>query len=116
MNGHPEIRPNVIPWPPLIYGAAALTALALHAALPLYVPLGVTGRALGWCLAVLGGSLDLSAMLVMARARTTILPHHAASQLVTSGPFGWTRNPIYLGNTLLLTGLGLAQQYGLRWQ
>jgi protein-S-isoprenylcysteine O-methyltransferase Ste14 len=59
-------------------------------------------------LAVCGVLLDVSAMVVMARAHTTILPHHAASRLVTAGPFAWTRNPIYLGNTALLAGLGLA--------
>lgn len=36
------------------------------------------------------------------------------SQLVTTGPFGFTRNPIYLGNLLLAVGFSLAlQSYSL---
>ncbi len=33
--------------------------------------------------------------------------------LVASGPYRWLRNPLYLGNILLLTGLGLCS--GLVW-
>ena len=44
----------------------------------------------------------------MARARANILPHRAATALVTEGPFRLSRNPIYVGNTVVLAGLGLA--------
>ncbi len=113
MTTHAEIRPNVIPWPPVIYTTAAIVGLALHSVFPLHLPLGAGGRVLGLGLAICGVLLDVSAMAVMARAHTTILPHHAASRLVTAGPFAWTRNPIYLGNTLLFAGIGLATQ--ARW-
>jgi protein-S-isoprenylcysteine O-methyltransferase Ste14 len=52
-------------------------------------------------------------MAVMWRARANILPHRAATALVTWGPFGFSRNPIYLGNTILLLGAGLA--FGIAW-
>ena len=42
------------------------------------------------------------------RARANILPHRAATALVTRGPFAFSRNPIYLGNTLMMAGVGLA--------
>jgi protein-S-isoprenylcysteine O-methyltransferase Ste14 len=45
-------------------------------------------------------------MLEMRRRRANILPHRAATALVTTGPFAWSRNPIYLANGLLLLGLG----------
>ena len=38
----------------------------------------------------------------MAKARTTIIPHRTADALVTKGVFRWTRNPIYLGDALIL--------------
>lgn len=95
-------RPNVVPWPPLIYLAAALGALGLGFVSPLGFPQSTLAGALlvGTALAV-----DGAAMLTMARARTNILPHRAAGRLVTHGPFAWSRNPIYLGNTILLIGL-----------
>jgi len=46
-----------------------------------------------------------SAMLAFRRAKTTINPVqiHAASSLVTGGIFRYTRNPMYVGLTTLLT-------------
>lgn len=101
--------PNRIPWPPLIYGLAAVAAIgagwlfpgpgALDHALP---------RTAGWIVLLSGLALDIAAMIVMARRRANILPHRSATALVSTGPFAFSRNPIYLGNTIVLTGAGLA--------
>ncbi len=45
-------------------------------------------------------------MIVMTRHRANILPHRAATALVTAFPFSISRNPIYLGNTMMLIGAG----------
>lgn len=42
------------------------------------------------------------AVYEMSRARTTIIPRHEPNALVTSGIFRLTRNPIYLGDWLVL--------------
>ena len=54
-----------------------------------------------------GGGIVLMALAFyeMRRQRTTVIPHREASQLVITGIFSRTRNPIYLGDTLVLTGL-----------
>ncbi len=104
-------RPNRIPWPPILLVSAVLAAWALQASWPVAVPLDWTGRWLrftGATIAFAGLALDLAAMFAMRQARTNVLPHRAADQLVTSGVFAYSRNPIYLGNTLLLSGLALA--------
>ena len=104
-------RPNTVPWPPIIYLAVALAALALGAAWPLASPPPAALRWLrmaGAAIVATGLALDVAAMLVMRRARTNILPHRGADRLVTDGVFALTRNPIYVGNTLLLAGLGVA--------
>lgn len=55
---------------------------------------------------VLGGALALAGNLEFKRASTTINPFKPqnTTSLVTSGIFGFTRNPMYLGLTLALLG------------
>lgn len=100
--------PNRWPWPPMLYGGAILAALLLERNVL------ATSHGGGFALAVLGGlaiaaglTLELGTAWTIRRAKTTIMPHRAASHLVTWGPFRISRNPIYLGNTFLLVGLGL---------
>lgn len=111
-----EDRPNTLPWPPMIYIAAAALAVVLHFVVPLPWlpdPLREFLFAVGWLVVAGAVVIDVSAMRAMRRARTTIMPHRAAEHLVTSGPFSFTRNPIYLGNTMLMIGIGLI--VGIAW-
>jgi protein-S-isoprenylcysteine O-methyltransferase Ste14 len=62
----------------------------------------------GGALLLAGFGFDLWAIATMRRANTNVMPNRAADLLVTWGPFRFSRNPIYLGNTLLLLGIGLA--------
>lgn len=110
--------PNAVPWPPILYGAAIIVAIVLGALAPVgFVSPGSIGEpfafGIGLLLLLAGAGLDGSAMWTMARARANILPHRAATALVTSGPFAFSRNPIYLGNTLMMVGAGLA--FGNPW-
>ncbi|MDP3525366.1 MAG: isoprenylcysteine carboxylmethyltransferase family protein, partial [Hoeflea sp.] len=59
--------------------------------------------------ALIGGALgiDLWAMKTLHEAHTTILPNRGSSHLVTQGPFGFSRNPIYVANMVLMIGIGL---------
>ncbi len=56
---------------------------------------------------LVGGGLILLALALfeMRRHRTTVIPHMEADRLVTSGIFKRSRNPIYLGDVMILTGL-----------
>ena len=49
-------------------------------------------------------ALMLWAVWTMRAARTTVIPHMDPSALVTTGPFAFSRNPIYLGDLIALTG------------
>ncbi|SMP00172.1 methyltransferase family protein [Paracoccus laeviglucosivorans] len=96
--------------------------LARLAALPQawLVPFGLAGLMLGWLLPdlprlrplgwlIVAGGLALMgwAALVMQRARTTVWPGQRPARLVTWGPFALSRNPIYLGDLILLAGVFL---------
>jgi protein-S-isoprenylcysteine O-methyltransferase Ste14 len=64
--------------------------------------------------AQIGAGIILLALVIMVAAvlqmlirRTTIMPHRKPSRMVTGGVFRLSRNPIYLADALLLTGLYL---------
>lgn len=52
----------------------------------------------------LGFWLNAWADRLFKRHKTTIKPHLRPSALITTGPFRFTRNPIYLGSTTILFG------------
>lgn len=75
-----------------------------------------------WSLPVGGGSVTVAAgsiliavfivvMLIafgaFRRRRTSIIPVRPTTALVTSGVYGLTRNPMYVGMALLTAGVGL---------
>ena len=95
--------------PPLVY----LGGLALGVALERLFDLPTLGlnRAFG---DVVGGLfvscgllLDIAGAGLFLRRRTAIIPFKPASCLVTSGIYGWTRNPMYLGMALIYAGIAL---------
>ncbi len=49
----------------------------------------------------------LSAVILFLGHRTTIIPHRTSSALVTSGPYRFTRNPMYLSLVVLYSGVAL---------
>ncbi|MHB2168099.1 methyltransferase family protein [Alsobacter sp. R-9] len=108
-------RPNELPWPPLIYSGALLVAWTLERFGPwlwLDTAMDSLPRVFGSVVFGLGLGLDLWAIVTLRRHRTTVLPHAGATALVTSGPYRFSRNPIYLGNTVALIGLALLLRWG----
>lgn len=75
-----------------------------------FVPLGISvdhpvTRMMGALIVGAGVLLILAAGFEFWRARTTIFPHQTPTQLITTGVFARSRNPIYLADALILTGL-----------
>lgn len=60
-------------------------------------------------MALLGFAVSLAGVVSFARASTTMDPKHpeAASMLVRSGIYRYSRNPMYLGVLLVLVGWGI---------
>ena len=99
--------PGVVTPPPLIFA----TALALGWLLDQVVPLPVLpGAIAAWAAAVPGiAALVLVAASVreMRRAHTAVSPFTPSTALVRTGPYGRSRNPIYVALILLSLGLAL---------
>lgn len=74
--------------------------------LPLGLSLGYTVAGLMGGLLIGGGLiLILMAAVEFRKAKTTIIPHETPSRLIQSGIFSKSRNPIYLGDAMILAGL-----------
>jgi protein-S-isoprenylcysteine O-methyltransferase Ste14 len=102
-----EERPNRFPWPPVLLVLFIALGFVLRAALPFDVARTPFGQFAGFVLIALALALDAWASFTFTRAKTTILPHRGSQALVTHGPFAYSRNPIYVGNLMILAGVGL---------
>ncbi|WP_420113096.1 methyltransferase family protein [Pseudactinotalea sp.] len=96
------------PYPPLIYSGGLLLALVGHLLHPLALPSAVWVRLLAVVPFAVAVVLVVAAEREFARAATPMLPFRDASALITSGPFRFSRNPIYVAFTLIVLGVALA--------
>jgi protein-S-isoprenylcysteine O-methyltransferase Ste14 len=94
-------RPRTLAPPPLVYA----TGLGLSWWLEKIVPLGFVPshdvQQITWGLVWLGFALMLWAVVTIWRHNTTVNPYKGVSSLVTTGPFAFSRNPIYLADVLV---------------
>lgn len=90
---------------PPVYFLAALALMAFfHGVFPMVQVLGSPYRYAGVVLIAVAIALILWAALHFRRAGTAIRPFEPSSALVTSGPYRFTRNPMYLGMAGTLLG------------
>ena len=61
----------------------------------------------GWLLIASGLVILLWALLTFTRARTGIMPSQPARAIVASGPYRFSRNPMYIAMSAIYTGLSL---------
>lgn len=95
--------------PPAVAAFFAMAMWAVHRWLPFGHFAFAAQRALAVVLLFSGLLLMAAAVFSLAKARTTVNPLRPAraSNLVTSGVFGMSRNPIYLGDVLILAAWAL---------
>ena len=107
MPNDPPDSPGILVPPPLIYLLALLSGLWLDRRVRVaFLPRGVA-RILGWPL--VGGAVALSgwSAQTLRSADTTTRPDKPASRVVRHGPFGYSRNPIYVSFAMLYLGIAI---------
>lgn len=104
----PHEHPQILMPPPLIYLGGLLIGYGLDQVLGRSLPDWAWLAPLAGAAALAGLLLIIASLILFRRHRTTVLPHRAANTLITSGPFRLTRNPIYLGFTLLYLACALS--------
>src|SRR4051794_569836 len=99
--------------PPLYYGAGFAAGMVLDNLVAAPVGGGTATVMAGAVVGGLGLALAFAGVGGVIRHRTTIVPHHPVSALVTTGAYRWSRNPMYTG--LAITYLGVALLVGSWW-
>ena len=95
--------------PPLAWGLAIITGLALNWLVPLpFLPADLPAGWPGAMVFVLALALGVWAVVTITRAGSNVPTNLPSTTLVESGPYRFTRNPIYLGMLLSLIGLAIA--------
>lgn len=108
---HPKISPMV--HPPVVALMFIVIAYFLGRLVPLPFAAPAILRYIGLAITFVGFLFGIGALVEFRKARTTLDPHGSATQLVISGIYRFTRNPIYLGFLLMVIGLPLNS--GLYW-
>jgi protein-S-isoprenylcysteine O-methyltransferase Ste14 len=93
--------------PPLIYLASIATGLALHWAWPRTLPAGLPVRLLGGALVVASLLLLRFSVQRFRAAGTPVPAWKPTTAIVRTGPYRFTRNPIYLAFSLLQLGIAI---------
>ncbi|HYC09939.1 MAG TPA: isoprenylcysteine carboxylmethyltransferase family protein [Steroidobacteraceae bacterium] len=90
--------------PPIWLLLALLISAALHHLVPIAQLLEPPARWLGLAPLALGVVLTSTGFRTFRRAGTPVVPFRRSTALVTWGVYRLTRNPMYLGLTLILAG------------
>jgi protein-S-isoprenylcysteine O-methyltransferase Ste14 len=102
--------------PPLLFAATFVMGMGLQHLAPINIGSDLlvrVGHLIGFGLLGCGVLLALACVGLFLTARTTLIPFGTASNLVTRGPYRFTRNPMYL--SLLLVYLGVVGLLGQPW-
>ena len=102
----PDDHPNVIARPPLLFLAALLWAIITHGFITLRFHMGDAPFYLGVAFMAAGAILIAAAITELHAAKTGVDPMKPVTALVTGGVYRYSRNPIYIGLSLLYFGIG----------
>ncbi len=99
---------GVIAPPPLIFLAAVIVGLGLEWALRVDIALGRIGLVIGLLVIAEAVAVALWARQQFVKGGTSIRPEVPSEAILTTGPFRFSRNPLYLSLASLQIGIGIA--------
>lgn len=103
----PDRGPAFRLWPPVSVGGPLVAGLVLSAAAGDPLPRSAATSAAGWLLVGAFALWNGWGLLTLARHRTGLLPGGETATVIDRGPYGWSRNPLYVGMLVLSAGLAL---------
>lgn len=100
--------PQVAIHPPIALAIGVAAAFGLNWVYPLpFLPPSLPRDWIGLALFMAGIFLAAWSARTFRKARTNVLTSQSANTIVTTGPYGFSRNPIYVGMFLGLIGLAI---------
>ncbi len=91
--------------PPFVYLGSIGLGLLVHWLWPVRLFPASVGVPIGLPVVLVAGALFVSAVRAFRRASTPVPGNRPTTTIVRSGPYGFSRNPIYLAFTLFQVGL-----------
>lgn len=101
----PEVANSGIVRPPLIYLGAIVLGLLLHFAWSVRLVSRATSVPLGGTVVLVAAVLFLYAVRTFETAGTPVRANCPTTMIVRTGPYRYSRNPIYLAFSLLQIGI-----------
>lgn len=90
--------------PPLVYAAPLVAAWAVDRLGPWRMPDSRWRTGAGMGLVAAGIAVSAAGAAAFRKSRTPVIPGRPAAAMVTTGPYLYTRNPMYLGLTVAYAG------------
>lgn len=110
---NPQIdNPGVAIKPPILYFISIMLGLILQWLIPITIPFGILGTLVGLVLVLVGVSLAFWGSHEFTQQGTNVNPDLPATAVITTGPYQFTRNPMYVGLTIAQIGIGFALNAG----
>jgi len=103
-------HPRVVVLPPLLFFSLLLLAALLQWLVPLHWPWPGVSRWIGVGIFIAAFGFATWARSLFRRAGTNVNPHRPSTTIVTHGPFGVTRNPMYLSMVIAYIGATIAMR------
>jgi len=91
--------------PPIVYLISIVLGLLVHFFLPIQILPAPFSAPIGVLLVLLAAGLFISAVRTLRNADTPIPGNRPTTIIVRAGPYGFSRNPIYLAFTLFQIGV-----------
>lgn len=105
MEEHEQDTAGVAGPPPVIVATPLLVGLGLHRLRPLRLLPKAIAKPAGVLMLIAGIAGMAWSVVAFRRHETPIEPHKPAENLITSGPFQYTRNPAYASQIALYLGI-----------
>jgi protein-S-isoprenylcysteine O-methyltransferase Ste14 len=108
MSDKPD-APDVVIHPPIALAIALVLAFALNWVMPLpFVPPAIPHIQTGVLLVIAALLIIRWAAVTFRKARTNILTSQATTAIVATGPFAYSRNPIYVAALIGMVAAAIA--------